>query len=67
MKCPYFMDSQSSEVPGQCFGIVVPFEPSTIDRVVFCTTSRHRHCPLFRNATSNLTLEIHREVARAVD
>jgi hypothetical protein len=44
----------------------VPFKPSRIDRIEHCTTGRHRLCPLFRNAGSDLSLAIHREVARAI-
>ena len=66
MKCPYFVDVATSEWTALCFGVVVPFEPSRIDRIEHCTTDRHRHCPLFRNAGSDLSLAIHREVARAI-
>ena len=66
MKCPHFVDAATSESAALCFGVVVPFEPSRIDRIEHCTTGRHRRCPLFRNAASDLSLAIHREVARAI-
>jgi hypothetical protein len=50
----------------QCFGLIVPFEPSTIDQTEYCTTGRHRYCPLYRNACGDLSLRINREVERAV-
>ena len=66
MWCPYYADEESTGTTAQCFGLIVPFEPSTIDRTQYCTTSRHRYCPLYRNACSDLSIEIHREVARAI-
>jgi len=66
MKCPYFVDVATSEWTALCFGVVVPFEPSRIDQIDHCTTDRHRRCPLFRNASGDLSLAIHREVARAI-
>jgi len=66
MKCPYFVDADTTLTTTLCFGVVVPFEPSRIDRIGYCTTSRHRHCRLYRNAGSDLSLAIHREVARAI-
>ena len=66
MKCPYFTGDEIAEATAMCFGAVVPFEPSRIDRIEYCTTGRHRHCPLYRNAGNDLSLAIHREVARAI-
>lgn len=66
MKCPYFVDRPTIGTTAQCFGVVVPFEPSTIDRIDFCASGRHRHCPLYRQASGDLSLAIHREVSRAI-
>ena len=66
MKCRYFVGEETTGTTALCFGVVVPFEPSRIDRIDYCTTGRHRHCPLFRNASSDLSLAIHREVVRAI-
>jgi len=66
LKCPYFADRLATGTTAQCFGVVVPFEPSSIDQGDFCTSGRYRHCPLYRNASNDLLLAIHREVARAV-
>jgi len=66
MKCPHYVEEETAETNALCLGVVVPFEPSRIDRIEHCTTGRHRHCPLFRNACSDLSLAIHREVARAI-
>jgi hypothetical protein len=66
MKCPYYAEEETAGTNALCLGVVVPFEPSSIDRIEHCTTGRHRHCPLFRNAGSDLSLLIHREVARAI-
>lgn len=66
MKCRYFVGEEITGATALCFGVVVPFEPSRIDQIDYCTNGRHRHCPLFRNASSDLSLAIHREVARAI-
>lgn len=66
MKCPHLMDRKVTGTTAQCYGVVVPFEPSSAERIQYCATGRHRLCPLYRNATSDLSLSIHREVARAV-
>ncbi len=66
MKCPYYVEEETTGTTALCLGVVVPFEPSRIDRVEHCTTGRHRQCPLFRDAGSDLSLAIHREVARAI-
>ena len=65
MKCPYFVDEQHTW-DAQCRATVVPFEPSRIDQIDYCTMSRHLYCPLYRNACGDLSLEIHKEVLRAV-
>jgi len=66
MNCPYFVADESTGTTAQCFGLIVQFEPSTIDQVEYCTTGRHRQCPLYRNAGSDSSLAIQREVARAI-
>ena len=66
MKCPYYAEEEITGSAAVCFGAVVPFEPSRIDRIDHCTTGRHRHCPLYRNADSDLSLAIRLEVARAI-
>lgn len=66
MKCPYYVEEETTGTNALCFGAVVPFEPSRIDRIDYCATGRHRHCPLYRNACRDLSLAIHREVARAI-
>ncbi len=66
MKCPYFVDRRITGTTSQCVGVVVPFEPSSIDQRDFCTSGRHRHCPLYRHAGNDLSVAIHREVARAI-
>ena len=66
MKCPYFTGDETTEATALCLGAVVPFEPSRIDQIDHCTTDRHRRCPLYRSASGNLSLAIHREVARAI-
>jgi hypothetical protein len=66
MRCPYYADDESTGTTAQCFGVIVPFEPSPIDQTYYCTTSYHRHCALYRNACSDLSLRINREVERAV-
>ena len=66
MKCPYYAEEEITGQAAVCFGAVVSFEPSRIDQIDHCTTDRHRRCPLFRNASSDLSLAIHREVARAI-
>ncbi len=66
MWCPYYADEESTGTTARCFGLIVPFEPSPIDQTYYCTTSRHRHCPLYRNACSDLSLRINLEVERAV-
>jgi hypothetical protein len=64
--CPYFADVAATGTHPQCFGLVVPFEPSSVDQRCFCTTSRYRHCALYRHAHDDLSLGIHQEVARAI-
>jgi hypothetical protein len=66
MQCPHYAEEEITGGTAVCFGAMVPFEPSRIDRIDHCTTDRHRRCPLYRNASSDLTLAIHREVARAI-
>ncbi len=66
MKCPYYVGPQITETQSQCYGVVVPFEPSSNERDQYCLTGRHRLCPLYRHAVSDLSLSIHREVARAI-
>jgi hypothetical protein len=66
MKCPHFIEEEMPGTMGLCLGVVVPFEPSRIDQIDYCTTGRHRHCPLYRNASSDLSLAIHQEVTRAI-
>jgi hypothetical protein len=66
MTCPYFVHRQTSGTTALCFGIVVPFEPSSTDQVDLCTSGRHRHCRLYRKACDDLSPAIHREVARAI-
>jgi hypothetical protein len=66
MKCPYYIDDAITGSTAMCFGVVVPFEPSRIDQIDYCTTGRHRHCPLYRNAGRDLSLAIHQEVSRAI-
>ena len=66
MKCPYYRNDEATGATALCHGVVVPFEPSRVDQSEYCTTGRHRRCPLFRNAGSDLSLSIHREVARAI-
>ena len=65
MKCPHFVEEHRS-MSALCLGVVVPFEPSRLDQLNFCRSGRHRHCPLYRNAVDDLSLEIHQEVARAI-
>ena len=66
MKCPHYVEEEITGRTAVCFGTVVPFEPSRIDQIEHCATDRHRRCPLYRNASSDLSLAIHREVARAI-
>jgi hypothetical protein len=66
MSCPHFVEEQDTGTSPLCFAVIVPFEPSLIERIDYCTTGRHRHCPLYRNASNDLSLAIHREVARAI-
>jgi len=66
MQCPHFVDERDSGGDALCVGVIVPFEPSPAERRDYCTTWRHRFCPLYRSATSDLSLGIHREVARAI-
>jgi len=66
MKCPYYVEDEITGAAAMCFGSVVPFEPSRIDQIDHCTTDRHRRCPLYRNASGDLSLAIYREVARAI-
>lgn len=66
MKCLYYVEEETTGTSALCLGVVVPFEPSRIDQIDYCTTGRHRRCPLYRNAASDLSLAIHREVARAI-
>ena len=66
MRCPHFTDEETTKTTDQCLALIVPFEPSLIDRIDYCTTGRHRSCPLFRNASSDLAVAIHREVERAI-
>ena len=66
MWCPYYTDEETTGTTAQCIGLVVPFEPSAIDQSEYCTTGRHRRCPLYRNACSDVSLAIHQEVTRAV-
>jgi hypothetical protein len=66
MKCPYFVDEQSTGTTTQCFAANIPFEPSSMEQLKHCTSSRHRLCSLYRYASRDLSLAIHREVARAI-
>ena len=66
MRCPYYRDEENTGSTAQCFGVIVPFEPSPIDQTYYCTTNFHRHCALYRYASRDLSLAIHREVERAV-
>ncbi len=62
MKCPYYRQTRAAESAALCLGRVVPFEPSDKD-LEYCTTDRHRWCPLYRNAGRNLTLAGQQETA----
>ena len=66
MKCRYYVEEDSTGTTDLCVGTEIAFEPSRIDRIDYCTTGRHRLCPLYRNAGSDLSLAIHQEVARAI-
>lgn len=66
MKCPYFVEGPTTETASQCLGVVIPFEPSSVDELQYCTTGRHRYCPLFKSAGRELSLAIHHEIARAI-
>lgn len=66
MNCPHFEDERMSGTTAQCVGVIVPFEPSRRDQIDFCTSGRQRHCPLYRSASQDLSLAIHREVTRAI-
>jgi hypothetical protein len=66
MRCPYFVATSLTGTSTRCYGVVVPFEPSSAERAQYCVTGRHRLCPLYRNAANDLSLTIHREVTRAV-
>ena len=66
MTCPYFLDGQTAGARAQCIGVAVPFEPSSIEQIDYCTTGRFRSCLLYRNAGRDLALAIHREVVRAL-
>ncbi len=66
MKCPYFVDWRDTGTASQCLGVVVPFEPTPIDQRDFCLSGRHQHCPSHRPTGYDLSLEIHREVTRAI-
>ena len=65
-KCPYYVDRATTGTHPQCWGVVVPFEPSSLEQRQFCSSGLHRHCPLYRQANRDLTLAIHREVERAI-
>jgi hypothetical protein len=65
MTCPHFFEEHRS-MSALCLGVAVQFEPSVVDQLNFCRTVGHRHCPLYRNAVDDLSLEIHQEVARAI-
>ncbi len=66
MACPYFLDGETAGASALCIGVIVPFEPSSMEQIDYCTTGRFRSCPLYRNAGRDLALAIHREAARAV-
>lgn len=66
MKCPYYVEEETAGTSALCLGVTVPFEPSRMDQIDYCATGRHRRCPLYRNASSDLSLAIHQEIARAI-
>jgi hypothetical protein len=66
MKCPHFVDEETTGTTAQCFAASVAFEPSSIEQMKHCMSGRHRLCPLYRYASRDLSLAIHREVARAI-
>jgi hypothetical protein len=65
MKCPHCVGEQPYVVALGA-GAVVPFDPSTVDRIQCCQSGGHRHCALHRHANNSLSLAIEQEVARAI-
>ncbi len=49
-----------------CIGDILSFEPHSTEPVDSSTLDRPRHGPFYRNVSRNLSLAIHREVARAI-
>lgn len=65
MKCPYYRQARAAGTAPLCIGTVVRFEPSEKD-LEYCTTDRHRWCPLYRNVSRDLALAIQEEAACAI-
>jgi len=65
MKCPYYRQVRVTGTTPLCLGAPVSFEPSQTD-LEYCTTGRHRWCPLYRDAKRELSFAVHQEVARAI-
>jgi hypothetical protein len=65
MKCRYYHQSRATGAAPLCLGSAIGFEPSAKD-LDYCTTERHRWCPLYRNASRDLSLAVQQEVIRAI-
>ena len=67
MKCPYFEDKdEKTGLTDRCYVLVMPLTPRLAVRTEYCTTDRHRCCQFYRGVDEALSLQIHREVARAL-
>lgn len=65
MTCPYFRPARVLAGGPVCLGTVVPFEPSEKD-LEYCTTDRHRWCPLYRCADRQLASVAYRDLVGAI-
>jgi hypothetical protein len=65
MTCPYLV-SESPSDDRQCTARPFVFEPSIVDQIDFCTSTRYPVCPLYRQANGTLLQAIAVEVHRAI-
>lgn len=66
MSCPHFVGQETSGTTALRSAIIVPFKPSSHERVEYCETGFHRSWLLHRCVSKDLSQAIHQEVARAI-
>ena len=64
MGCPNLEARNSADVV--CRLLIGPYQPSEFELAEFCTTARHRHCPLYGTEGATPSRLCRLEVERAV-